>query len=218
MNITELVNWLYSLSDVPTFKAEIRKMTSFYEGDIIEKIDPAIAKFKVCERNRKTGKYEDRIVSIEKEIINHTESVINTPAKNIVPELEKPNKLAEHLVLAEHIANQNVFHKKFPKYFEAIERTKKAIEKASLVLSVKKGNRGNPNFEGLSSSHKAKIINQAEQLLKDDPENYQAISGAYVSEPLKHAVNDALKTDIPDLSIHKVGRVLRKHYKAKKNL
>lgn len=216
MNITGLVKWLYALSDVPTFKAEIRKMTSFYEGDIIEKIDPARAKFKVAERNQKTEKYENRIVSIEKEIINRTESVINRPAENIVPHLEKSKNLTEHLVLAEHIANQNVFHKNFPKYFEAIERTKKAIEQASLVLSVKKGNRGNPNFEGLSSSHKAKIINLAEQLLKDNP-NYQAISGAYVSEPLKHAVNDALKTDIPDLSIHKVGRILRKHYKTKKN-
>lgn len=214
--INDLVNWLYLLADESTFRQEIATMVTFYDSDIIETIDRSKGVLKVHEHNQRTNKHSTEVVSFGEHILATSMRIINYPAKKVIPYLSDSNKALYKLDLAEKLTESNSFYSStFPQYFKAIELTKGVIIDSSLRMGLKKGKRGNPKLPGLPTANKALIISKAVSLLKKDPSLYCAKQGAFVSEILKTTVFDHLKKDIPDLSIHKVSRVLLKYFRTK---
>ena len=218
MKYSELVDWLYRLSEQSTFKNEIRKFLKIREPYAIGlDQEKGIAFFEERTDSESTDykkyseSFDEHIVTVATQNWSKTATMIHD---------EFPDRSLESIVdgwiekleIAQKLTETNQYYINFPNYLKTLQVTIDRLNEFKYRLLDSSNKRGNPNWKGLDLESKAIIIEHANKLLNENPEAYRARKGAYVSERLKVIVTDDLIDSIPDLTKNKVARVLQKYY------
>jgi len=210
----------FQMCEEPTFRTKIEEAYKFYEQDITKMLDreKGIYYAMVREKGEKMDWREEKI-DFDADHLVYVKGVLSKPATRILNQStgDISAKAIDNWIMkmkrAIQLTQLNDFYYDFPKYLQGLELTVDKLEEIKIHFSLKKKKRGNPNLKkDLTIADEARIIQYANELLRKDPDKYKAKKGATVSQLLKHDVNDRLKKDIPKISVHKVSRLLRKHY------
>lgn len=223
MNYSELVDWLFRLSEQVTFKKEVQEFLKIHEPYAIS-VDrkKGIAVF-VERIHPESTEFEKYYKSFDEHIVKIASQTWSKTATIIYDDFQKSNLKSiidgwiEKLKIAQKLTETNQFYINFPNYLKTLQVTIDRLNEFKYRLLDSSNKRGNPNWKGLGLASKAIIIKHANKLLNENPEAYKARKGAYVSERLKVIVTDDLIDSIPDLTKNKVARVLQKYYANKNN-
>lgn len=214
------IHELFRMSEEPSLRAEIDRAYRFHEHDITKMVDREKGiYYAMVQDMRISPEWKEEKIDFDADHLAYVKDILSKPATRILNQstgdvsansLENWIRKTKRALL---ITQMNDFHKNFPKYIKSLELTLDKLDEIKIQLSLKKKKRGNRNFKKtLSLAEEVKIIHLANKLLKEDQEKYAPKQGAYVSEQLKDKVTDDLKREIPQISRHKVSRLLLDYY------
>lgn len=220
-NFNAFINRLYALCSKEMFKADIEAFLEFHDNDTVKYKNKDKGHIVVVKRNTEPPyDYERKEISMAGELLKQANEFCQQPPTitgNLNDQRLKRSihSWTQKLERAKKLSSRVPYIKSYPAYFKALDILIEELEELKLSLDLKKGVRGRSST--LSPTEQAEIISQAEKLLSKDHEAYKPRKGAYVSKPLKKTLEENFKKTIPQISEHKIARLLLKHFRTKDN-